>query len=114
MREEHFSLEDPRIQRAVEELKGLIHNRYPSATFEVFEGEDPEGVYLRTTVDIEDRDEVIDTVIDRSLEIQIDEGLPVYVIVVQPLERVLKEMESQKRRPRPSIDWGAAISSEQP
>lgn len=67
----------------------MITEHWPSATFSVSRGEDnPEGIHLNTTVDIEDTDEVADLVIDRLLELQIDEGLPIHVIPIRPIERV--------------------------
>ncbi len=76
MSKEQLQQRDPRIERAVEELEGMIRRRYPAATFEVAPGEDPEGVYLWTTVDLEDTDPVLDVVMDRLLELEVDEGLP--------------------------------------
>ncbi len=94
---EHINEQDPRIQAAVAELQGMIAQKYPAATFEVFHGEDPEGTYLRATVDIEDTDEVVDLIIDRLVDLQVEERLPVYVIPVRPLERVIAEMKASKK-----------------
>lgn len=91
---EHLKAEDPRIESAVGELQQLIQERYPSASFSVYRGEDPEGVYLGATVDVDDTDEVMDTIIDRLLEIQVDERLPVFVVTSRPIERVLQEIRS--------------------
>jgi len=68
-----------RMEEAVRELKTLITARFPPAAFVVEEGCDPEGIYLVTTVDIADTDEVLAVVGDRLVELQVDEGLPVYV-----------------------------------
>jgi hypothetical protein len=76
----------PRMKEAIDELKGLITARFPQAAFVVEEGFDPEGVYLITTVDIADTDDVIAVIGDRLVELQVDEGLPVYVT---PLRRVI-------------------------
>ncbi len=73
----------------------MVRERWPAASFEVSQGEDPEGIYLDTTVDIEDTDEVMDVVTDRLLELQVEEGLPIYVIAGRPLERVLAYMRSE-------------------
>ena len=81
---EHLDIHTLRLQAAVEELQRL----YPAATFQVVPGEDPAGTYVVATVDVEDTETVIDVYIDRLLELQIDEGLPVYVIPVRPLARV--------------------------
>lgn len=93
---------DPRIQSALSELQELIRERYPDATFEVSEGEDPEGIYLNATVDVEDTDEVVDVFIERMLELQIEEQLPVYVFPNRPLERVLEELRSRRPMRQPS------------
>jgi len=74
----------------------MITQQYPSATFEVTYGDDPDGVYLTPTVDVEDTEEVFDVVVDRLLEMQIDEALPVYVIPVRPLERVIEDLRSRR------------------
>jgi len=62
-----------------------IRERYPDATFAVSMGDDPDGIYLMATVDLEDTGEVLDAIMDRLLEVQIDEALPVYVIPIRPL-----------------------------
>src|SRR5688500_4029026 len=85
--ENHIRL-TPRMQEAIHELKGLITARFPQAAFVVEEGVDPEGVYLITTVDIADTDEVIAVIGDRLVELQVDEGLPIYVTPLRPIERV--------------------------
>ncbi len=82
--------EDPRIQSALEELKGMIAQRYPEAIFEVSVGSDPAGVYLDVIVDVEDTIEVTDVIIDRLVDIQVEERLPIYVIAMRPLHRVLE------------------------
>ena len=88
---------DPRIRAAVAELEELIRRRYPEATFDVGQGHDPEGVYLTPTVDVEDTDAVFDIVVDRLLELQIDDELPVYVIPVRPIERVMAELRARPK-----------------
>lgn len=79
--------DDPRIQRAVSELEALIRDRFPSATFVVTRGDDPEGVYLDAIVDLDDPDPVMDVVVGRLLALQIDEGLPVHVVPLRTTER---------------------------
>ena len=86
----------PRMQEALQELKGLITACFPQATFVVEEGFDPEGVYLITTVDIADTDEVIVVIGDRLVELQVDEGLPVYVTPLRPVERVVAELRKRE------------------
>ena len=72
----------------MEELQGLIRRVDPTATFQVVPGDDPTGIYVITTVNVEDTETVIDGCMDRLLELQIDEGLSVYVVPVRPLARV--------------------------
>jgi hypothetical protein len=78
----------PRMQAAIEELQRLIQQHYPEATFQVEPGDDPAGMYVLATVDVEDTDAVVEVYIDRLLDLQIDEGLAVYVVPVRPLARV--------------------------
>jgi len=99
--ESHVSL-TPRIEEAVQELKRLITERFPQASFVVEEGFDPKGTYLVTTVDIADTDEVIDVVGDRLVELQVTEGLPVYVTPLRPMKRVVAQLREQEATTLPS------------
>jgi hypothetical protein len=92
----------PRMQEAVEELKQLITARFPQATFVIEEGFDPEGVYLVTTVDIADTDEIIAVVGDRLVELQVDEGLPLYVTPLRPIDRVIAELRNRESATPPA------------
>jgi hypothetical protein len=97
-RENHLLEYDERVQRALTELQDLIHTRWPQATFRVAYGEDdPQMVHLWTTVDVEDTDEVVDVVIDRVVELQLEEGVPLSVIPVRPVERVLQAQRGEQR-----------------
>jgi hypothetical protein len=91
----------PRLEEAVHELKDLITARFPQTTFVVEEGFDPEGIYLVTIVDIADTDEVIDTIGDRLVALQVDEGLPLYVTPLRPTERVLAELRERQAATAP-------------
>jgi len=95
MRPERHVLLTPRMEDAVHELKGLISVRFPQAGFVVEEGFDPEGIYLVTTVDIADTDEVMDVIGDRLVELQVEEGLPLYVTPLRPLTRVAAQLQEQ-------------------
>lgn len=87
----------PRMQAAIEELKALVLDHYPDATFRVARSpEESRIVHLWTTVDVPDMDEVLDVVIDRVTELQLDEKLPVHVIPVRPRERVLALFQAQE------------------
>ena len=99
--ENHVHL-TPRMQEAIQELKRLITARFAQATFIVEEGFDPEGVYLVTSVDIVDTDEVIAVVGDRLVEMQVDEGLPVYVTPLRPIERVVAELRNRETATPPT------------
>lgn len=102
MRKKEQSLtSDPQIKGAVEELRALIAARYPSARFDVFEHDDPQGVHLLATVDLEDTDEVIETVLDALYGIQVDRCLPVYVVTEQPAERIAEQLRELGRRTKP-------------
>lgn len=85
--------------------EGRIAQRYPQAVFEAGLGEDPDGVYLTATVDVQDTTEVFDVVVDRLIDMQVEEGLPIYVVPVQPLERVLEHMRALKHGARLPINW---------
>ncbi len=72
---------DNRMRAALEELQGLITARYPEATFRL--GRDPEDrevVVLEPTVDVDDRDEVMDVIIDRLVQMYALEDLPIMVV----------------------------------
>lgn len=71
---------DPRIQAALAELRALILRHFPDTTFIVHRGEEPVvGIYLRPIVDVEDLDEVGELVTPRLVDMQVEEGLPIYV-----------------------------------
>ncbi len=103
MRREQTLSSDLRIREAVEELRRLIAGRYPDARFDVFERDDPEGVRLQATVDVADTDEVMDVVMDALYDIQVERGLPVYVVTEQPLPRVAEQLRARARRTRPVV-----------
>jgi hypothetical protein len=84
------------MEDAVRELQELITRCFPEATFVVEEGVDPEGVYLVATVDIPDTDEVVAAVGDRLVELQVDEGLPIYVTPLRPIERVVTQLRERE------------------
>ena len=72
MKVEPLDLSSPRMQAAIEEIERLIQQRYPAAIFQVEPGDDPTGMYVLVTVDVEDTDAVVEAYIDRLLELQID------------------------------------------
>ena len=105
MRTEAIDPQEPRIQNALAELQGMIAGHYPQASFEVAVGDDPEGVYLTAIVDVEDTTEVFDVVVDRLVDMQVEEDLPVYVVAERPLERVLEQLRSRKHQSRLHTKW---------
>ena len=102
MKKDEGLVADPRIKEAVDELRALIASRYPAASFDVYESDDPQGVRLQATVDLEDLDEVMDGVMDALYDIQVERGLPVYVVIVQPLSRVAEERRARGKRRQPA------------
>ncbi len=84
---EHPTIPAP-TRAALAELQGMIAARYPETQFAVFRGEDPEGWYLRAVVDVDDPDEVTELVLDRLVDLQLDEGLPLHVIPIRTPERL--------------------------
>lgn len=90
---------DSRIEDALDELKETIRRRYPDARFRL--GTNPEDsaiVELVTIVDAEDADQVLDVVVDRQMELQIDEGLPIFVVTERSWERVKQMLEEARAR----------------
>ncbi len=98
MKQEQDPSLDPRMQEAVDELTQAIRQRYPEATFQISRGiDEPEQVHLWTTVDREDPDEVLDLVLDRLLELEVDEGVPLYVIPIRTPQRILTDLQTHLR-----------------
>lgn len=88
----------PRIETAIAELEKLISDRYPEATYEILNGTDPNGVWLLAEVDVEDLLDVSDVIAERELELQVDEGLALYVFPTRPV----KGLDSDRlQRPSP-------------
>jgi hypothetical protein len=110
MRHERIPVDDPRIEPAIEQIKALILARYPAACFEVSRGGDPEGIYLTATVDVEDTDEVMDLYIDHLIDLQVEERLPLYVLSLQPFERIVATVEAELAR-SPRLVTQAALRS---
>ena len=77
----------PRMEAAITEMKERITRRFPTTTFEIYEGEDPDGIYLAAIVDTDGLEEATDLFRDRIVDLQVDEGLPLYVIPERTPER---------------------------
>jgi hypothetical protein len=80
MTPEHQFPLSARMEAAIAEMKTLISSRYPSTTYSVYEWDDPEGIFLSAIVDTEDLEAVTDLFISRMVDLQVDEGLPLFVI----------------------------------
>jgi hypothetical protein len=99
---------DPRTQAALSELQGIIKQHYPEATFQVTRNQEaPEAIHLVATVDVEDRGDVLDAVMERMMALQIEQDLPIFVVPRRPRERMLAvrralaQASGQKRFPPP-------------
>ncbi len=77
----------PRIKAALAELQQMIAGRYPTATFSDTIGTDPIGFYLDVTADVDDTDEVWELIVDRLVDIQVEDELPIQVSLHQTPER---------------------------
>jgi hypothetical protein len=107
---EHQAFTPGQMQEALDELQQLIQQRYPSAEFEVASApDDPDIVHLFATVDVDDTEEVLDVVMERMLELQIEDGLPIYVIPVRPPERILQRYEADLARRKSGLPAGALL-----
>ena len=92
----------PRVQEALDELQAMIAARYPEATFSTYTWYDIAGIFLEATVDVDDTEEVHEVFMERLVDIQVEDGIPVYVQVTQPSERrqaqFAEYQEQQQRR----------------
>lgn len=89
-------------QQAIAELIGMIKERYPTASFSIAPGEDdPRGTHILAVVDTDDPDDATELTIQRELALQIDEGVPVYVIPIRTPERVEALMRQRDRAALP-------------
>ena len=73
----------PEIEAAIEELRCLIIAREPTARFRVTQGFDPPGIYLKVIVDLPEADEINDAFMDRWVDMQVEEGLDLYVFPME-------------------------------
>ena len=90
---------DDRMEAALDELRSQIRTRYPDAAFEVGAAPDDDSiVLLYAYVDVEDTDDVIDVAIDRMVDMQAEEGLPIFVIPLLTPERAAAQREAYLRQ----------------
>jgi hypothetical protein len=100
MTPEHEPSISPNMKRAIVELEDLVRQQYPDAAFQVQQSpEDPTIIHLIPTVDVVDRDEVMDLVIDRMMQFQIDDSLPLFVVPVRTADREAQVRETLAREP---------------
>lgn len=95
--------DDPDIAAALTELQALILRRLPTAEFSIIERDDPPGIRLRVITDGADvsADDVLDLVIDKLFELQVERELPIYVIPIQALSYVSTQMQYATERHSP-------------
>src|SRR5215211_7860425 len=92
---------EPKMRAAVDELQALIRQHHPEAQFRV--SRDPDGseaIHLIAVLDVEDTDLAADDFIDRMMQIQIEDALPLFVIPVRTPEReqAVREAALAQRR----------------
>jgi hypothetical protein len=63
----------------------------------VGEADDPDGVYMRAIVDVDDTDEVTEFFIDRLVDLQVEENPLISVITVRTPERIAAAIERAGR-----------------
>lgn len=94
----------PRVRSALDEPRITIQNRPATATFAVTQApDDPESVHLEATFDVDDPETVLDLVLDRVLELQVDERLAIHVIPLRRPERIATTMCAGVAQPAASI-----------
>jgi hypothetical protein len=67
---------DSRIQAAFGDPCELFQRAYPSASFSVPRGTDPDGISLRATVDGDGGDRISDVFSDRLVDLRVENELP--------------------------------------
>lgn len=88
MTPEHQFPLSSRMEEAIVEMKTLISKHYPTTTFFVYEWDDPEGIFLSAVVDTEDLEVVTDLFLSRMVDLQVDEGLPLFVVPERTPEKL--------------------------
>jgi hypothetical protein len=86
---------DRRIAGVLQELQTLIRGRYPEAQFRIATSpDDPSIIELVTVVDDDDPNQLLDLVVDRQMELQIEAGLPIFVVTEPTPERTAALLEA--------------------
>src|SRR6266567_4117496 len=91
---QHFVMRQDRMEAAISEMQQLISAKLSDTIYTTAHQYDPAGIQLIATVDTEDTDAVVNCFIDRLLELQVDGGLPLYVIPIRPARRVVTQSQS--------------------
>lgn len=115
MSQEHLRGLDPNGVGAIQELEGIVTERFPRTTFEVGRSaDDPDIVLLWASVDVEDPDEVTELVLDRMIEMQVEESIPVYLVPIRTPERILAELRAETRPERTARRIVSALHRAEP
>lgn len=77
-----IKLRSDKMQHAITEVEAHIRAVYPEATFRVVEGEDPIGLYLDAYTDAEDAFAVLDLVSDWLVDLSVNAGVHLHVILL--------------------------------
>jgi len=90
-----------RARAAIDELKHSILSRHSDATFIVHPGfDDPRSISLEVYVDLDDPHQILEEIIDRVVDIQVDEGIPLHVLPLHTPERALAASIAYAERQR--------------
>lgn len=90
---------DSEIHQAVDELQDTIRRRYPDATFRIADDPEGEGINIWTGVELDDPEEVLDLVLERVLELQVDEDLPIHVVPLRGPNAAARARANLAREP---------------
>jgi hypothetical protein len=103
MTAEQEALPDARLRTAAAALQATLAAHYPDATFAVFHADDPDGLYVQATVDLDEPEVILDVVRDQLYELEVEQGLPIYVVAEQPAARVAQGLQAQRGQPQPRL-----------
>jgi hypothetical protein len=88
-----------KVKEAAEELKGLIRAKYPDAEFKLVRAVDQQrSWHLLAMVDVDDLDDVGALVIDREVDMLVEEHIPIHVIPIEPRKRLAVHQSTGIRR----------------
>lgn len=85
------TLRDRRVHELVDELCNTVRTRFPETEFEVYEGDDPRGIYIYAYADIDDSTDMLHLVSERMAEIIEQEGI---IVALIPLSRRTKRAKA--------------------